>query len=66
MTIKDNRQQPLNTQPMSSSEAVTMQETTNTARGIVGVTPEEAPQYRYLTQGVLSYVTALGVPPVDR
>ena len=67
MTIRDNRQRPMRTQPIDSGDAVTMQATTNTARGIVLVndTIEEAPQYRHLTQGDPPG-EPLGVAPVDR
>lgn len=67
MTIKDNRKQPLKIQPRTSSKAVTDQETTNTARGIVLVndTVEDAPQYRYITQGDPPG-EPVGVAPVDR
>jgi hypothetical protein len=65
MGIKDNRKQPIKVQPRTSSKAVTDQNTTNTTRGIVGVTPEAAPQYRHLTQGDPPG-TPVGIAPVDR
>lgn len=65
MTIRDNRQQPMKIQPQDSGDAVDQQVETNSARDIVGVTPEEAPAKRSTTQGP-SDVTPVGVAPVDR
>jgi len=64
-TVTDNRKQPMRIQPRTSSKAVTQQVTTNTNRGITGVTPVEAPQYRYLTQGD-PVGEPVGIAPVNR